>query len=486
MPKNKIIYNKSLYGYEIPDINVYFKFNNSLVYNLEKEKVTCSSLNSEKNTSIVILTKCKLEEYESPIDLAKHYRGQSLIIQGIITFFTGVPLTVYNKYDSHNICDLENKDIPENRYNLIQDYEQNTSEDNLSYLIIENEDLTLDLIKMLKRIEEEPQLIITLLDRWRKAIYLKNESHDADLYYDEAILNYFHIFELLGEHCSKSLKIELEKNIENMLNKHFDSMYLNKTQSEELVKQNKKTINSILIGDHLNLSIKIKYFLEKHELLDDNVSFFVDEMIKIRNQIAHGRISYREEFLYPLPPFFNLAKDSYENIEILFHMTGVMISKYIGINCWQNEWEDTKVLLLPPKYIVENFLNNKLIIENFNSNMLFDGNKYNLTWNSIFNHYIKNPKKEFLKAIEKKLKQYYIEIDVSEINAQYIFNVSLLFADSYDDTLKTKSIANIKLIIENKWCTLSDFKESYEYLKFYKVDLVWCKEFLENRDYFNI
>ena len=51
-----------------------------------------------------------------------------------------------------------------------------------------------DLLIMLDRLNKEPELIITLLDRWRKAIYLKEKSYDADLYYDEATLSFFHIF----------------------------------------------------------------------------------------------------------------------------------------------------------------------------------------------------------------------------------------------------------------------------------------------------
>lgn len=92
----------------------------------------------------------------------------------------------------------------------------------------------------------------------------------------------------------------------------------------------------------------MKYFLEKYELLDDNVAFFVDNMIKVRNAIAHGRITYQKIFMWPLPPFFNLAKDSYENIEFLYFLTAVMISRYVGIKCWENEWRESKNYLMPP------------------------------------------------------------------------------------------------------------------------------------------
>lgn len=132
-----------------------------------------------------------------------------------------------------------------------------------------------------------------------------------------------------------------------------------------MIEQNKKSVNSILIGDKLSLSVRIKYFLQKYELLDDNVSYFVDSMIKVRNAIAHGRITYHNKFIWPLSPFFILAKDSYENIEFLFFMTAIMISKYVGINCWQEEWEEAKVFLLTPKYVLDNYIDNKISFDDF-------------------------------------------------------------------------------------------------------------------------
>lgn len=355
-----------------------------------------------------------------------------------------------------------------------------------THLIINDVDFTSDLIKMIERIKEEPQLTITLLDRWRKAVYLKSESCDADLYYDESTLNFFHIFELLGECYDKALKDTLEKNIENMIEKHFQSFYFNDTQVKQMIEQNKKSINSILIGDNLSLSVKIKYFLERYKLLDDNISYFVDSMIKVRNAIAHGRITYHDKFIWPLSPFFNLAKDSYENIEFLFFMTAIMISKYMGINCWQEEWEEAKIFLLPPKYVLDNYIDNKLVFDDFASDMLFDGNKYNLTWRTIFNHYIKNPKKAFLKKIEEKLKDCFVEMDINEEKAPDIFNISLLFADSDDSDIKDKAIENIKVIISNRWYAWSNFKDAYSYLDFYNVDLKWYKEFLYAKEYMQI
>lgn len=461
-------YSKYSYACEALNINVYFEFNNSIVFSTEKDYITSDGMPQKKCREIVVITKCEIEDYNGPTEINRLCRGQILSILGILSFFTGFPLTVYQSLNSSAGL------IP---------IEYDSQE---IHLMIDKVDFTVDLIKMLKRINEEPQLLITLLDRWRKAIYLKSESCDADLYYDEATLNFFHILELFGECYAKELKSLLDKNIDNMLEKHFQSFYFNETQVKQMANQNKKAISSILIGDYLNLSIKIKYFLEKYDLLDDNVSNFVDDMIKIRNAIAHGRITYQDKFIWPLPPFYNLAKDSYDNIEFLFFMTAIMISKYVGINCWRDEWEEAKAFLLPPKVVLERFVENKLVIENFDPTMLFDGNKYNLTWRTIFYLYIKNPKKPFLKKIEEKLKKYFIETVINEERAPDIFNISLLFADSDDDGLKDKAIENVKIIIKNHWYGWSNFKDAYSYFDFYNVDLKWYKEFLDSKAYMQI
>lgn len=460
-----IAYSQHYYNCEAGSIEVYFEYNNSVVFDTGKETITSDGMEQVICKELSIITKCELEDYESSAEIHRYSRGENLVVQGILTFFTGYPLTVYHSARSSagiEPIEYEKKEV---------------------HLKIDNIDYTNDLKILLNRIKEEPELIITLLDRWRKAIYLKNESSDADLYYDEATLSFFHIFELFGDSINKELKEKLENNIANMLYQHFQSYYFEDTQIRQLVEQNKKAVNSLLIGDFLSLAVKIKYFLEKYELLDDNVAFFIDNMIKVRNAIAHGRIAYQKAFMWPLPPFFNLAKDSYENIEFLFFLTAEMISKYIGIRCWEEEWNEAKEFLMPPNHIISAFLENSLVIENFNYDMLVQGNKYNITWRTLFNYYVKKPKKAVRECMEVAMKDSFMNTPIDEDNAPDILNISIIFADSEDSDIKQKAIENVKTIISNSWYGWSNFKDAYTYLEFYSVTVVWYKEFLLNREY---
>lgn len=460
-----IAYSQHNYNCKANNIEVYFEYNNSVVFDTEKETIASDGRNTFECKELSVITKCELEQYSGPLETHRYSRGDNLVIQGIITFFTGIPLTVYHSNESSGgitPIEFERQEI---------------------HLRIDDVDYTSELMTMLDRLNKEPELIITLLDRWRKAIYLKEESCDADLYYDEATLNFFHIFELFGDIVNNELKAKLENNIERMLYQHFKSYYFTEAQTKQMVEQNRKSVNNLLIGDYLNLAIKVKYFLEKNGLLDDNVAFFIDNMIKVRNAIAHGRITYQKKFMWPLSPFFNLSKDSYENIEFLYFLSAEMISKYIGISCWEKEWNEAKEFLMPPNHIISAFLENSLEIENFNYGMLVQGNKYNITWRTLFNYYVKNPKKAIRECMEVTTKDSFMNTQTNEDNAPDIFNISIIFADSEDSNIKQKAIENVKTIISNRWYGWSNFKDAYTYLDFYSVTVVWYKEFLLNKGY---
>lgn len=461
-----ISYSQHNYNCKENTIEVYFEYNNSVIFDTGKETIISDGFNTYKCKELSVITRCELEQYSAPSETTRYSRVDNLVIQGIITFFTGVPLTVYHSIDSSSSSTTPIK------------YEKQEL-----HLKIDGVDYSKDLIIMLDRLNQEPELIITLLDRWRKAVYLKEESYDADLYYDEATLSFFHIFELFGGCIDGELKSKLKTNIESMLYQHFNSYYLTEEKTKERVKQNKNAVNRLLIGDFLSLSIKIKFFLEKYKLLDDNVAFFIDNMIDVRNKIAHGRKAYQKVFLWPLSPFFNLSKNSYEHIEFLFFLSAEMISKYIGLGCWEKEWNEIKNFLMPPNHIISAFLEKNLVIDNFNYDMLVLGNKYNITWRTLFNYYVKRAEKKTRECMELATKDAFLNTLVYEDNAPDIFNISIIFADSDDYDTRQKAIENIKTIISNNWYGWSNFKDAYTYLDYYSVKVSWYKEFLLKREY---
>ncbi|MBC6308218.1 hypothetical protein HCJ66_01500 [Listeria sp. FSL L7-1582] len=455
---SKIVYSSYQISYA-GDLDVYFEYKNSVVFTSPK-----TSDRGENN--ITIINKSCLNDHSGIHEQTRYSRSDILSIQGILSFFSGIAITVYENISSATSI------------NPIKYKKKNT------HLIIDGLHHTSDLKKILIKVEEEPQLMISLLDRWRKSVYLLEESTDANLYFDEATLGFFHIFEIFGEKNSPELKSKLDKDIQLFLSTYYENYYLTNDQKKDKITENLKTFKNLLIGNHLTLSVKIKDFLKKNDMLDDNVAFFIDSMIKIRNAIAHGRITYQEKFIWPLSPFFNLSKDSYQNINFLYILSAKMISAYAGINRWDNEWHTEKQNLLPPLNTLVSFLVNPHSFKHsISKEALFQGNEYNITWVTIFNHYVKNAKKIPIKTLEMGLKEYFISTNLNEDNASDIFNISIIFSDSEDIEIKGKAIENIKSTINKGWHRWGNFKDAYSYLEFYNLPPVWYKQFLDNLSY---
>ena len=186
-----MIYGQHVYNCELDDIEVYFEYGDSVVFSTGEKEIGYTEIGKIKCSKLSVVSKGCIEQYQGPMEVNRYFRRENLVIQGIISFFTGVPLTVYHSNSSSS------------GLNPIDFKKQDTR------LVIKGTDYTNDLKVLLKKLNEETELIITLLDRWRKAIYLKLESYDADLYYDEAILSFFHILELFGDTVNKELRIKV-------------------------------------------------------------------------------------------------------------------------------------------------------------------------------------------------------------------------------------------------------------------------------------
>ena len=146
-----------------------------------------------------------------------------------------------------------------------------------------------------------------------------------------------------------------------------------------------------------------------------------------------GPSTHQKMFMWPLSPFFNLAKDSYNNIEFMYFLIAAMISKYVGMQCWQEEWNETKKFLMPPRRTIRAFLKGELTVE---KDSLVDGREYNISWKALFNYYVKNPKKETRRELESVIEDMFINTSVNEENAPDIFNMSIILADSEKKEIK--------------------------------------------------
>lgn len=463
---SKKAYSKNIYAYNYEDIDVCFQYKNSIVYSTDKLTTVANANGTFKGREIEIVSTYFVEDYDSVHEGARYCRSEILVVLDIISFFTGIPFTVYHKQSSS--CRIEEIGYP----------------DKPMTLVIEGKSYTDQLAKLLEKIETEQELVISLLDRWRKANYLREESCDANLYHDEAILSYFHIIELFAEGNNNILKNNLKEEINSSLYEYYHkNFFFNENQIDSKINSVREVIYQVLIGKELSLSYKVKCFLKNYNLLNPNVSYFIDSVIKSRNAIAHGRITYQEKLIWPLPPFFCLARDSYDVLEFLQFLTGRMISCYIGIECWSEEWEEAKMFLLPPESILSLFLNDKSQFEDINTESLCIGNLQNITWMTIFNHYIRNPRKFNIRRLADSMKEYFMDTEITEENGADLFDISVILCDCHDDCIKEKAISNVEKIIKEGWFAWSNFKDLYRYLDYYGVTPTWYRTYLENTMY---
>lgn len=461
----KRVYLEKEYGYAIDEnIDVYFKFDNTTVYTTGGKTKGYDNQGVCDTQIIKMVTYADIESFYGTIEVNRITKSEILVIQSMITFFTGVPFVEYCGYRSESCC-----------------FPIEVGEKDFIFRVGEK-DYTSDLLLLLNKVEKDKETVISLLDRWRKASYLVEESTDANLYHDEAILDYFHIIELLSEIHKDELKTKMNSSLNSLLKNFYkENLIYNDNQIEEKVNKNKYVLSDILITNEITISQKSKYFLAKYEILDEVTCYFLDDLIITRNAIAHGRKIYKKNALWPVSPFFYLAQNSYDNISTLSILTARMISGFVGMQCWTKEWEAKKCSMLPPQDKLNSFLKNVSDFSEITAESLIIGNSLNISWDAIFWYYSQNPKKFSIQRISSAMKDFYRNTVTDEISSYIIFNISVVLSDSEDNDISQKARENVKLIVDKQWYPWSNFKDIYSYLEYKDIPPIWYKQFLENR-----
>jgi hypothetical protein len=462
--KKKVFIEKT-YAYPIEEeFAIYFKYGNSTIFSTGERTFAGDGKGIYEASELKIVSSAEIEEFYGITEANRQTKSEILVIQGIVTFFTGIPFVEYcghSQTQSRTPIEVEDKDFG---------------------LKVGNQDFTSDLILLLQLLENEKSIIISLLDRWRKATYLVEESVDANLYHDEAILDYFHIIELLSEVSKDELKTLLESSIQIFLDRFYsDNLIYSPNQINDKINNMKGTLGELLVDKELSIAQKSKFFLEKYGLFDEMTGYFMDNLISTRNAIAHGRNIYRNNVLWPVPPFFYLAQDSYQSLPSLKVLTARMISCFAGLKCWETEWEQEKFNLLPVKEIFSAFLKDPTKYSEITIESLYEGNSYNISWMAAFWYYTQDTKRFSIERICTAMKAFYTNTSVNENNATFLFNISVVLCDSLDKEISDKAIENVKLIIENQWYPWSNYKDIYGYLDYHNLPPIWYKSYLLNR-----
>jgi hypothetical protein len=317
----------------------------------------------------------ELKDYESLADAPILIRPIYLSLLGIISFLVNKSFTFYNARLST---------VDKNILDKLKAGQQNK-------LLIDDLDLTDALNEFIDKLEDlkeyEKSLFFSLLDRWRKASYMEDESDDSFLYEDEATLSYFHVLELLGDVYSKHLLIKADtliKDFSNTFNSSILSLHMNALENENNGKL--KLLSGILLKD-ISVTSKILFFLKHFKLYDNRLAFWIRNLVEARNSVAHGRRVHYTKAIFPVKPFFPLISNNLYPLCFLRILTAKAISSHIGISLYSKEWDEIKACLLDDDSATKIFLKEefkrKEDLSKDEERIVFGGVNYHLLANKL-------------------------------------------------------------------------------------------------------
>lgn len=420
---------------------------------------------SQKETFLVIEVWTQLDDTESVKNVLLYTRPSVLIILSVISYLLDHPLTIY--------------EMSAGETGIASDKKPN--EIKVSRFVHDQVDKSGDLLIILKTVyqreESVNEFVVSVLSRWHKARYLE-EQGDASLYYEESFLVYFHIIELCSNHYSSQQSKEAQDQIERFTRELLsNTLKLRDNQLEQVSQEKYKAVRSILLADgQISITSKICYFLERVKLLDIKTQYFVEQLVKIRNTIAHGRPVNHKTLNWPLPPFFSINGDVENFIFEIRAFTGRVIGAYLSIEAWIDKWADVHSCLhMPPEYVKKFISDNSF--EFITPTDFLKGIRDGVRPSSLVKQFLSNKMK--FQDIEIGLRSFLLDVEVDEESAFEIFEAAIVLADSLDKTLSDRCRSIVVDIHENELVYYSNIKDVLREIEQQGVKLIWFREWIE-------
>jgi len=424
-----------------------------------------ADFSSDKKAFLVIEVWTQLDDTESFKNVLLHTRTPVLILLSVISYLLDHPLTIYEVASGETGIASDEKP---NKIKVLK-------------FVHSQVDKSGDLLRILEAIyeggESVNEFVVSILSRWHKARYLE-EQGDASLYYEESFLVYFHIIELCSNHYSTQQSKEAQDQIENFTRELLsNTLKLRDNQLEQVSQEKYKAVRSILLADgQISITSKTCYFLDRVKLLDLKTQYFVEQLVKIRNTIAHGRPVNYKALNWPLPPFFSINGDVENFIFEIRAFTGRVIGAYLSIEAWMDKWVDVYSWLhVPPEYI-KKFISDssfKSITPTDFLKGVIDG----VRPSSLAEQFLSNKLK--FRELEIGLRSFLLDVEVDEDSAFEIFEAAIVLADSLDKRLSDRCRSLVVDIHKNELVWYSNIKDVLREIEQKGVKLVWFREWIE-------
>jgi hypothetical protein len=401
-------------------------------------------------------------ELDSALEAARYSRPTLLTLQGVISFITGKPLTIF--------------DFPKASHTKLETYPVTQPVKVLSCEIngVNRVDSLTELLKILDLRDDKADLLASALDRWRRATYLSHDFTDEDVS-EEVFLGFFHVLELLADEEYNTTKQTVQERIKNFCTDIYMDEF--KKSGAGLTNSAKKLADTIetLINDDISVTTKITRLISKYELYSPRLRDFVASLVEVRNAIAHGRYVFQPKLLWSLPAFFPLHEKTNYLLPAIQIFAAHAIDLQYGSTVWNSKWDELKNLFDPTLEDVKKYIGSGKVDDDPISNLLGqhpDG----VTILSIVECYLEDKIKfEFL---EKGACRFLLKVRLSEQNASMVFPAAVLLADSTNIQLATRSKRIVQKIIEKRWTGFSNPKDFLRIIQHKGKSALWYRAFL--------
>ena len=414
---------------------------------------------------LIVDSFAEIEVFDRVTEVAAITRPRLLVILGIITYVTGEPLTPMVFSSGHSVVVDPKSANPKNNPRLIMNDEDYS---------VKLEELV---AAMLAMNSDKLILIYSLLDRWRKACYLTNESEESFLYEDEAILAFFHILELLGNQFKDQLSSESDKYVHAFASSVLGDVYFienKKTQADF-----ERLINSTL-NAYKTLKPRILRMLRELDMLDPKSRAMIDRFINHRNTVAHGRENLYESktAIYPLKPFFNHVKDIYEDIDTIRVLTARAIAAFIGTTLWLDEWEFVVDEEVPVYEALQTFIKDQTY-RSLSWKEMEVGDFQGVNVGTFINYFLRG--KLATQPFTQSLTGYISNVELSKNNAMAVLYVASVIADSSTSDVALASQKKLVEILDNKLLEVYEVRDALKEMTYQGKEPRWLKNFLIER-----
>lgn len=403
---------------------------------------------------LIVDSTFELEPYDSVIEGAAKLRPQLLVIHGLLSFFTNEVFVSYN--DIHG----EKRVIPGKHISPTR---------KKPVLSINGTIHDADLKKTLDAInhgdEEKKTLLYTLFERWRKALFLEAESIDSYIHIDEAVLAYIHVLEVLSDEFAGLLKQELrqqrEKLVQEIITIAISDINNKETAVNKLIDQLKASVPGLLS--------KLRKMLKELNLYDLKTEMIVVRFVEHRNAIAHGRKNlYQDKVVFPLKPFFSFIKDIDENIWAIKILSAKVISAYLSLNAWNEEWEIVKLMEFTPLSLVKGFLQKKKY-SSLSDQEFLEGKIDDISPATLAYYTLKD--KISIADLEKASSAIILSAKLNKEPCIGLFRAAVLLSDSTDLLLATKCMKIITMVHARRWGHYSNIRDILKEHEYHQITL---------------